>query len=289
MLQPGALSAMGFRFDNWDANPSGSLGTAITPGVSNAEGAWTQVASGASVASDVYLVSVHVHGGGQSGVDKSYLFDLGVDPAGGTAYTEVISNVPCGHGATMGTPAAGVGHRFIFPLFIKSGSSVAVRVQGLNSTASGTLRVVVSLRGAPARPEMFPAGAYSETLGAVTASTSGTAFTPGNAADGTWVSLGTTTRPLWFWQLGYQLANTVTAAEFCYIELAHGDATNKHIMLRLMHANLSTETIGMAETENLDFAACYWPLPAGTELWVRGRTAAAPNTGYQAAAVGIGG
>ena len=41
-----------------------------------------------------------------------------------------------------------------------------------------------------------------------------TAVTPGNAADGTWTSLGTTSRDLWWWQVGYQIDNTVVTAEY---------------------------------------------------------------------------
>ncbi|NBT33031.1 MAG: hypothetical protein EBT13_14315, partial [Rhodobacteraceae bacterium] len=53
MLMPSGGSVQGWSYRNWGANPSATPGTSITPGASNAEGAWTQVASSANIAADV--------------------------------------------------------------------------------------------------------------------------------------------------------------------------------------------------------------------------------------------
>jgi hypothetical protein len=45
--------------------------------------------------------------------------------------------------------------------------------------------------GDPSNPECVPVGQYSETIGTISGS-AGVVFTPGNAADGAWTSLGTT-------------------------------------------------------------------------------------------------
>jgi hypothetical protein len=78
-------------------------------------------------------------------------------------------------------------------------------------------------------------------------------------------------------------------AELTYVDLAYGDATNKKIITRSMMTSLTTEIVGVPIAENLDYSACYYPLPAGTELWVRGRCSTAPTSGYSAVAIGIGG
>ena len=287
-LMPSALSAQAFRFDNWSgASPSSTMGTSITPGTSGAEGSWTAVAGGANLTSDVYLVSFQPHAGATTSVDKSHLFDIGVDPAGGTSYTEVISNIVAGHSCAMNSAPAQGNIAFLFPIFIKAGSSVAVRCQGSHSTP-GTVRVIMSFRGQPASPHQLPVGAYAETIGAITG-TQGVTFTPGNGTEGAWELLGTTTRPCWWWQLAFQVSNAAMTAEYCVIELAHGDASNKHLMIKLLKCNLTTEATGVPVNGNIDYGSCYWPLPAGTNIYVRGKADSAPDTGYNAVAIGIGG
>lgn len=277
------LSAKAFVFDNWGANPSATPGTSVTPGASNAEGSWTQVATSGNIAQDIYGLYVVVGDGRTAGASKPHLLDIGVDPAGGSSYTPEISNLACG----CTTINDGARQQFFFPYFIKSGSSVAVRIQGANATA-GTVRVGTRFYGQQSRPETFPVGTYSETLGTITNS-NGVSFTPGNAADGSWVSLGTTAKPLWWWQLGYQIDNSTITAEYTYIELAVGDGSNKHVIQRVMHGGTTNETVGSVIDPRSCWFESYHPVPAGAELFVRGRCNNAPDTGYNAVAIGIGG
>lgn len=270
-------------FDNWDTNPTTSLGTTVTPGASNAEGSWTAMASSANISSDVYGIAVNVNGGATTSNAKNHLLDIGVDPAGGSSYTAIISNIVCGESSTN------MGHHFFFPFFIKSGSSVAARVQGSNATA-GTLSVALRFYGKQSRPESFPVGTFSETIGTTNlASSLGISFTPGNGADGAWVSLGTTSQAMWWWQLCYQIDNGTITSEQTYIDLAWGDGSNKHLMMRIMHNATVSEDIRNDKTNNLIWCEGYHPLPGGTELFVRGRCVNAPDTGYNALAIGIGG
>lgn len=287
MLFPGPMSAYNFTYDNWGANPSQTPGTSVVPGASNAEGSWTQVASSANIAQDCYWVFVVVSGGVTANAAKPHLLDIGVDPAGGTSYTAVISNITCGNSTAFSSGTTSGGLAFMFPLFIKAGSSVAVRVQGANATA-GTVRVTVKFWGQPSNPENVPVGMFSETIGTITNS-DGVSFTPGNAADGTWVSLGTTAKAMWWWQLGVQINSAGMSAHQTYVDLAVGDSTNKRTILRVMISASTTEQVTANLQGNLMGLSCYCPVPAGAELWVRGRNSAAPVSGYNAVAIGIGG
>jgi hypothetical protein len=269
-------------FDNFGANPSANPGTSVVPGASNAEGTYTALATSGNVSQDVYGIYIKVADGSTSAAAKNHLLDLGVDPAGGSSYIAIISNLVCGASAGTTTPG---GKWFYFPIFIKAGSSIACRIQGSNATA-GTVRVSIALYSSPSRPEVLGVGTFSETIGTITNS-NGVSFTPGNAADGAWVSLGTTTNPLWWWQVGYQIDNGTVTAEYTYIELAYGDATNKHTILKLMHAGTTTETQGDVMPTQLFEGYC--PVPAGATIYIRGRCLNAPDTGYNAVAVGIGG
>jgi hypothetical protein len=45
---------------------------------------------------DIYWIAIWVTGGGTSAQQKDHLLDIGVDPAGGSSYTAVISDIVCG-------------------------------------------------------------------------------------------------------------------------------------------------------------------------------------------------
>ena len=284
MLKPAGLSAYNFTYDNWGTNPASTIGTSVTPGASNSEGSWTQIASSANIAQDCYWIYLQVHSGATSAAAKNHLLDIGVDPAGGTSYSAIISNLDVG--STPALTVAGA-QEHVFPFFIKAGSSVAVRVQGSNATA-GTIRVAARFYGQPTRPEYVPVGTFSETFGTITNS-NGQSVTPGNAADGSWADLGATTNPLWWFQLGYGIDNATITAEYTYLEVAWGDGSNKHSMFKVMHGGTTGETAGLAAQTQLIANAAYNPVPAGAHIYVRARCNNAPDTGYHVTVIGIGG
>ena len=271
-----------YSIDNYGLS-SVSPGVAVTPGASDAEGSWTSSGLGV-LATELAWLFVRVSNGSTSAAAKRHVLDIGVDPAGGTSYAALISNIVCGSSAGISQANASA-HQFLFPIRIPSGSTVGVRIQGSNATA-GTVRVGLKARGRPAMPWLSSAGMYAETIGV--SGSSGTSFTPGNAADGAWASLGTTVRELWWWQLAYQIDNATITAEYTFVELAYGDASNKNSILKRMHGGATTEAIGTVLNENLLSCCAYCPVPAGSTMYVRGQCDNAPDTGYQAAGIGIG-
>lgn len=284
MLAQIGVNRFSFLYSN-HAAPTLTPGTSVVPGASNVEGSFTQVASGANIAQDIYQVNLWVCIGATVTNSKQHLLDIGIDPAGGTSYTTIpISNIVCGNSLGLTGPSAIAGLFFQFPIFISAGSSVAVRIQGSNATA-GTVRVAVDFFGQPSHPEMIRVGQYSETIGAITNS-SGVAFTPGNSgAEGTWVSLGTTTRALWWWQLCCQCDNAAQANLVYAMDLAVGDGTSQKIIIE----NLPMFTTTGEATSSTFAAGCFCGVPAGAELWVRGSCSGTTDTGWNAVAVGVGG
>lgn len=275
-------SGFAYRPQSWNATPAGNNGIAVTPGASNAEGTYTQILS--ALAQDIFGLWLWCNSGATASQSKQHLLDIGVDPAGGSSYVAIISNIPMGGSAAYSVTDSG--QQFFFPVFVKTGSTVAVRIQGSNATA-GTVRVNLKGYGQPTASYALPVGQYSETIGTITNS-SGVSFTPGNAADGTWVSLGTTTRALWWWQLGYQIDNGTVLGNFTYVELGIGTSGAQTVIQRLMNQSTTSETTS-AFSSRLLWPECYWPTAPGETLWVRGRSNAAPETGWNALAVGIGG
>jgi hypothetical protein len=209
--------------------------------------------------------------------------DIGVDPAGGTSYTAVISNIVCGGSANHTDGSI----QLYFPLGIKSGSSVAVRIQGSNATA-GTVRVQVIFCGKPSNPEAIRCGCFSETIGTITNSL-GVSFTPGNSgAEGTWVSLGTTSKAMWWFQLCVQIDNGTTTSLAYHMDLAWGDGSNKHMIVENMRVVFSGTSERMAYVA-FPPTECFANVPAGSTLYVRGTCSGTAETGWNAVAVGIGG
>lgn len=285
MLHVPHQSATFWTYDNWGTNPGSAIGTSVTPGASNTLGSWTQLASAANIAENVYGLYFQVHSGSTTTQSKQQLLDIGIDPAGGTSYTAVISDMVIGNSPTL-VQAGNIEH--FFPLYIPAGASVAARVRGSNATA-GTVRVAARFYGMRSAPEMMRFGSFTETLGADTANSRGTAFTPGNAADGSWVDLGAISKPMWWWQMGHQIDNATITGEYVYIDVAYGDASNKTTIFRVMHGGTTAETNGYAaQTQMLPIAA-YCPVAAGEHIYIRGRCNNVPDTGYNATVTGLGG
>ena len=284
MLRSPLSFSYGWSFNNYGENPSVTPGGQVTAGGSaNTESTTPLVlVTGAQLTQDCYFIEVAVHTTSGTG-DRSALMDIGYDPAGGTSYTWAIENVVVGNAAAL-TAACG-GHRFMFPLYIPAGSAVACRMQC--AQASITARVAAKVYGQPTHSGNMPVGAFCETIGSVTNS-SGQTFTPGNAGDGNWADLGATAKATWWWQLSYQVSNGTITAEYTYIDLAWGDASNKHIIMRAMHGGTTAELNGDLLKANRSLSA-FSPVPAGANIYVRGRCVNAPDTGYNALAHGIGG
>lgn len=283
MLMPSGLSGYAFKVDNWGANPATTYGSLVTAGTVNAYGSYTSLIAGSSVTEDCYWIHVVVHSGAASASARNAILNLALDPAGGTSFADFLADLVIGDSPAPTAPGL---KSYVFPYFIKAGSSIGARIK--SSVASSTLRVSVRLYGQPTNPLACPIGATYEAFASFSAS-NGSSFTPGNAADGTWVSLGTTTKPLWWWQVGYQIDNGTITAEYTYIEVAFGDSTNKHTIMKLMHGGTTAEVAAPVTDSHITTAECYFPVPAGVTIYVRGRCNNAPDTGYNASVIGIGG
>lgn len=272
-----ALNVRTLQGQYFAANTSG--GGAVTPG-NGSKGAWLQMAPATYSPKDVIGLMIFVGSGSTAATSRPTILDIGVDPAGGTSYTTLISNIQVG-----GAIAYYVGaQRFFFPISVKGGSAIAFRAQ---STVTTSIRVAACIFMSPSSPVMTWTGAYSETIGYTTGSL-GTTFVPGNAAKGSWVSLGTTTKNLKYFQLSMHCNNTVVPDTLVYADLAYGDGTNFTTILHnvVIAQHVTSEQF---HTQLLPTEACFRDVPAGSTLYVRGACDQSPVTGWHAIAIGIGG
>lgn len=265
----GLVNDWGFRFGNV-AVAASAPGTSVTPGASNVQGSWAQLAAGSDIAAEVLWIEIAVTAGSTSGSAKPQLLDIGIDPAGGTSYTAILQDICAGNSCLY---ANGIGLEFGFPLRIPAGASVAARMRGGNATA-GTVRVGAAFYGRPSRPHLVPVAQIAETIGGDTANSGGVVVVAGTApTEGTWTSLGTTTRTAWWWQLGIQFDNAAHPGAGYLIDLAYGDASNKTLIIeRAPFAGNS------AEAGVKPFRPGFRPVPAGATLYARAMSSiAAPD------------
>jgi hypothetical protein len=242
-----ATQEFGWSYSNIDGvRPSiTSMGTTITSGAQPSYGSWTNIIAAASVTTDIYGIAICINNAFLSANSRQYLVDIGVDTSGGTSYSVKIPQLLGGNAGPCGTnvrPTGGIW--YYFPLFIKAGSSIAARATG---STSGSFSVQVFIYGKPRYPEAVKAGSYVTAIGAVTSTSSGTSVTPGTARSdgsytpGTYIILGTTTKPYWWWQAGYSCTST-TMSDF----LIFGSvitSQGKKLVDKLLIRTSSTEQI----------------------------------------------
>lgn len=227
----------GFRTSNCET-PTQTFGTLLTGNATiNTVGAWASCIS--ALAEDVYGVLITFTDNNSSTVARSAVNDIGVDPAGGTSFATVISDLISSQagGAALG------GVSYYFPLFIKAGSSIGARTT--QNVANATCRVMIRVFGKPSRPDLIQWGTKVHTLGTKASGSTGQALTAGNSnAESAYISLGSPTKPCWWWQVGFGIAQGSTTALGYHIDLARGDATTKRdIVQNRQYQTFATEAM----------------------------------------------
>lgn len=282
LLAPAATPGFRWSVSN-QSGPSTTPGTSVTPGASNAEGSWTNVL--AALANDVYGLLLWVTGGTTSAQIKMHLLDIGYDPAGGSSYTERVPNLQVG---SSGGATGNIGHFLFVPIFIPAGATVAVRIQGNNATA-GTVRVMVRAFGMPVRPEFAQKLTFAETLGTITSSR-GVLVTPGvSAAEGSWVSIGTTSQAWRFILPTMQIEDATASLQVVFMDVAHGDASNKVVLAEnLVYISTGTSE-AMFSNAAMAVHDLWCNIPAGAEIFVRLSThIATADSNYAVLVTGLG-
>ena len=260
------VNDFGWYLDNLGATLGyGGSGTQLTSHTvtANAKGTAVQVWAGSSITEDVYSVSVNICNPTVTGL--RFFVDLLIDPAGGTSWTTLISNLAANtpNGNWSG------GCFYLFPIYIKAGTSIGFQCSC--STANSTIRVNVHLQGKPSRPDLVNVGSSVQTLGASLATTEGAAWTPGTQTMGSYTaSLGTLTKNSWWWQCGILINDATQTQLVLGANVEAGDASNK---LKCGDAFLHWEP-GTAEVAGkASIPQSGLPIrniPSGSNVYVRG-------------------
>lgn len=175
--------------------PSATVpGSAVTPGTSDTFNlSYTMISA---VTHDVEYIIVGWAGGtATSGADNSAVLDVLIDPAGGTSWasTPLIEGLLIG-GSAIATVSVTQAHRYHFPIWVKSGTSIGVRAKTSHSVAAANPRCTLTAYGGVRNPAAWWCGTRVETIGVTVATSSGTSFTAGNSGSFSgWTNFGSTT------------------------------------------------------------------------------------------------
>lgn len=223
-------------------------GVAFSLGGSNTMGAYAQILDGSTDwpadSGDGYWISIHVSSVAVSTVQSNALVTIGIDPAGGTTYTDWIQHLlVTGAGTLNGNGVWGV--RYEFPIRVPRGCSLAIKGQSAQAIPIATSYCKIQIKCKPTRPELMRVGSFVQTFGADTANSDGTTVTAGGASEGTYAQLGSSLdKPIWFWEWGWGSSAAAFAATVGEVDIAVGDASNKRRVVRNKRF-----FIGTAETQ----------------------------------------
>jgi len=220
-----------YRVDSIGTTRPGTvMGTTVTPG-NNTKGSYA-TAMISSLARDCYFISIQINANTSAAAARNTIIDIGVDPAGGTAYSVLIPDLLGSCASILGGLSAtgGVGVWYHFPVWIRAGSSISARAS-INNATVGTLAVRCIVYGSPKDPRDVRLGTKVTAIGIAAATSSGTAVTSGTTSEGAWTSLGAVAVPGWWWQLGMGVSDSTMGALMYYADLGLGDATNKFAVI----------------------------------------------------------
>lgn len=263
---------------------SASYGATVTP-AENAYGSYATVLAGGSVTDDAFGIFVFIHGIGVATLAKDALVTIGVDPAGGTSFTDLIPDLIASSAGAIDTVSAGAGIMYWFPLKIKAGSTIGAKASVNNATV-GTAQVAVILQCRPSHPHLVRAGTFVRAFGITAATSKGTAITTGTTSDGTYVQMGSAlAEPLWFFQAALARNDNAMGYAQVAIDLAIGSSTsvNRQIIFDQMVWTTTSEMI------NAQYNGVFANGAVGDLLFVRGQTSGTGTTNWSAAAYGVGG
>lgn len=254
--------------------PANNPGASFTANANNADSTPVEILS--DLAFDCHYLIVGMNGISGSNANAQCLLDILTDPAGGTSYGSFIDDLVCGHQPNAaGAVAVGIGQWYHFPIYIPAGSAIAVQARTRHTSNLGTGKIVMYAFGNPSRPESWWCGHKVESLGINAATSQGTDVTPGNSgADGSWTTIGTSTRRYGAVQYGVNGSDQSAAALGYYWEIGFG-STALPGAPKSFRCNGSTEfgvTVGIGQPIFCDVAASTaWQLRAtcsGTaEVW----------------------
>lgn len=228
--------------DGTRPNIANTWGTSVTP-AQDAYGAAYANLGVISSAYDIYEWSISAFNIGVAGASRIGMIKLGMDLAGGTNFTDFLTDLMVG----PATGASITGYEFLtgfrFRKRIPAGASIGVKGAVHSATLTAFRSWLYDAVGRPRRPEFARTHEYIDTFGATIANCQGVTVTPGTTNDGSWFEIGTITRRLGWFEYSLALDDSTMTASALYTDIALGDATNKRVIISNHSTNVSANEI----------------------------------------------
>lgn len=250
------------------------FGVSITAGASSADG--TAVTIMSALAHDCEYLWLAISGTGQSTDANAALMDVLIDPAGGTSWAELISDLLVGTAPSIAYngSAAAIPLSYHFPLWVPAGASLGARIRRQSAGAAPTnTRVLAAAFGGNKNPASWWCGQKVESIATFDAANSlGQLHTPGaSGAFSSWTNLGSPTSAragAAQWAVGGVTGSTQTIMTYDFQFGAGGVQIGPRV-----YRSVSTSETGLS----LYHGPTFCDIPAGIQLQVRGSASGALN------------
>lgn len=253
--------------------PADAQGATVTPAVGS-KGGWSQML--ASTTDDWFGILICISNNSTLSTSRNSVVDIGIGPSGSEVV--LIPNLLAGNAV----PYTSGGLWYYFPVFVPGGSRISCRAQSSVTTA---FQVYAQGLGRPSNPAQIRKASFVDAIGVTPPS--GVAVTGGTTSDGAWTLIGATTKRVWWWQFGTQIATTDTAHGHAaqHVDIAVGNGTQFDVII--LDAQFCTTT-GEAGNNPPLSAGVEYPVDAGVNVYARIQSS---NTGdpYQIAVYAAGG
>jgi hypothetical protein len=214
---------------------------------------------------DCEYVVISAEGNSASGVNRSALLDILIDPAGGINWSELISDLLCGYaGEKSSLVVPGVPYQYHFPLWIPAGASIGAQMR--NAAVSVQTDVIIQAYGGNKNPASWRCGQRVSTVGTMSPSTSrGQSHTSGNIGTfSSWVDLGSALPyPGIAAQFAMQCEGSAAVNNLAYY-FEFGSASTR-IGPRRYHVTGNSESAASLHTGPI-----FYEFPSGLQMQVRG-------------------
>lgn len=250
-------------------------GTSVTC-YQNAFTAWTAV--GAAMPGTTADLCLRITDGQTAAAAKDTVLRLGIDTAGGTSFTAVGDFLV---GPSSVYNIGGSKTLIWLPYSVPAGATIGL-VGSVNNATPGTLRA--SWTAHPIGGGAAFLGSAIESVGLTLASSTGVAVTPGQAAEGTWTSLGTLTNAARYMGVGASINNATMGSLVYHIDLSY--STDAGVTKNLL---VEDQYVNETSSESISFDSVYRPLafaaiPAGATIYGRAQCSGAPTANFSMAA-----
>lgn len=284
---PGGAGSFGLVSASWGtARPAAAQGATVIPTGSTGDfGAWAAV--GSPLTRDAYGITLIFNTNNQAAQSRNTVVNVGIDPTGSTNYTTQIARLIAGGAHSF--VSHGTAIHYYFPMFIPSGSAVAVQARATVSSGSPTasFNAAAVFYQQAANASGFRCASFVETLGVASNDNAGTTITPGTTSDGAWTLIGTVSKRSWWWQFGVQIGTNDASWNLnsLLVDVAVGDGSTKDIIIQ--DAKFTTGTAEDLSTVPYIISA-ERDVPSGSAIYMRIQNSGANDT-YRVAVYAAGG